>query len=106
MYSKTVFSNVEKSGMPGLKLTGKLWRIPYFQWLFLSLPLVIFVNGNGKVQGNHPVFKKFDYGGISNKTKFELELWCELELYLSRENANLISVCNVYATWILGCLQS
>lgn len=70
--------------MPGLKLDKKLWRrIPYFKWLFLSLPLVIFLNGNGKVQGSNPVFKKSDSGGISNKTKFEWELWCKQELQIS-----------------------
>lgn len=79
--------------MPGLKLDKKLLeKSPLFKWLFLSSPLAIFPNGNGKVQGNNPVFFKSDYGGISNKTEFELELRCNLGLHLSRENASLWSL--------------
>lgn len=91
--------------MPGLKLDKKLLeKSPLFKWLFLSLPLAIFPNGNGKVQGNTPVFFKSDYGGISNKTEFELELWGNLGLHLSRESASLWSL-HPASSWVWSCLQ-
>lgn len=60
--------------------------------------------GMEKYKATIQSLKKSDHGGISNKTKFELELWCKMGLHLSRR-LQVSDSCTQHATWVSSLLQ-
>lgn len=71
--------------MESLNLSFKktLWRVISFRWLFLSLPLVLFLNENGKLKKKQSSFFLIIMLGSLIKLNFELEnSWWWLEFPL------------------------